>query len=103
MAKFAGANQVTFTSAAPPVRYPHVYGINMPNTKELIAHDKSITDIAVTLSIDQMVYQEIDDLKHAILCDSNITGLDMCCFTGEYVTGNITEEYLDWVESKYSS
>ncbi len=103
MARLAGANKVTFTSAAPPVRYPHVYGINMPSRKELIAHNKTIPEIAETLLIDNMVYQEVDDLKSSIINQTNISDLDLCCFTGEYVTGSVSQEYLDWVEKEYLS
>ena len=103
MARNAGANKVTFTSAAPPIRYPHVYGINMPSRKELIAYNRSIEDIANFLSIDHLIYQEVEDLKLAIIKDSTIKDLDMCCFTGEYVAGNVDSEYLDWVESEYLS
>ncbi len=99
MARIAGANKVTFTSAAPPVRYPHVYGINMPTRAELIAHGRSIDEISDELSADHMVYQKVDDLKAAIVQDTPITELDMSCFTGEYVTGTVTSDYLDWVES----
>ncbi len=99
MAKLAGANKVTFTSAAPPVRYPHVYGINMPTRHELIAFDKSIKDIAGILKVDNLVYQEVDDLKNAITFNSKIEKLEMSCFTGKYITGSVTDEYLDWVES----
>ena len=98
MARIAGANKVTFTSAAPPVRYPHVYGINMPSRNELIAHDRSIDEISNELSADHMVYQKVDDLRRAILHNSAISELEMSCFTGEYVTGSVTSEYLDWVE-----
>jgi len=103
MAKLAGANKVFFTSAAPPIRFPHVYGINMPSKKELIAFDKSVNEIEEILSVDKLVYQEISDLERAILNNSNVNHLDMSCFNGKYVTGNITNEYLDWVESNYSS
>ena len=103
MARTAGANKVTFTSAAPPVRYPHVYGINMPSRKELIAYDRSIKEIADILGIDQMIYQEIDDLKKSIVSGTNIKQLDLSCFNGQYVTGSVTPEYLDWVESEYLS
>ncbi|MGG7466069.1 amidophosphoribosyltransferase [Plantibacter sp. YIM 135347] len=98
MARLAGANKVTFTSAAPPVRYPHVYGINMPSRQELVAHGKKIPDIARELGADNLIYQEIADMKAAILEGSNVTDLEMSCFTGEYVTGTVTPEYLDWVE-----
>ena len=103
MARFAGANKVIFTSAAPPVRFPHVYGINMPSRHELIAHNRSIPEIETILSIDQMIYQEVDDLKKAIINESLIKNLDLSCFTGEYVTGTVTKEYLDWVEKAYLS
>ncbi|MGG7507779.1 amidophosphoribosyltransferase [Plantibacter sp. YIM 135249] len=98
MARLAGANKVTFTSAAPPVRYPHVYGINMPSRQELVAHGKKIPDIARELGADNLIYQEIADMKAAILEGSNVTDLETSCFTGEYVTGTVTPEYLDWVE-----
>lgn len=98
MARAAGANKVTFTSAAPPVRYPHVYGINMPSRQELIAHGRKIPEIADVLGADHMIYQEVDDLFSAITEGSDVTELDMSCFTGEYITGTVTPEYLDWVE-----
>ncbi len=103
MARLAGANKVTFTSAAPPVRFPHVYGINMPSRNELIAHGRTILEISNELATDYLVYQEIDDMKRAIIQDSSIENLDMSCFNGEYITGNITEEYLIWVEKTYLS
>jgi amidophosphoribosyltransferase len=98
MARDAGANKVTFTSAAPPVRYPHVYGINMPSRQELIAHGRKIPEIAAELGADHMIYQEVADLQAAITEGTSIENLDMSCFTGEYVTGTVTEEYLEWVE-----
>ncbi|WP_413357414.1 amidophosphoribosyltransferase [Prochlorococcus marinus] len=103
MAKLAGANKVTFTSAAPPIRFPHVYGITMPSKMELIAHDKSIDQIQETLLADGLVYQKISDLEQSILKGSQVKNLDLSCFNGEYVTGKVTEEYLAWVGSKYSS
>ncbi len=103
MARLAGANKVTFTSAAPPVRFPHVYGINMPSRKELIAHERDIDEIAKELSVDHLVYQAIDDLQSSIIEGSSLSQLDMSCFNGEYITGNITKEYLNWVEKTYLS
>ena len=103
MAREAGAKTVTFTSAAPPVRYPHVYGINMPTKKELVAAGKTIPEIAREIGADHLIYQEIDDLRDAIIEGSDVTELDMSCFTGEYVTGTVTPEYLDWVENNQSS
>jgi amidophosphoribosyltransferase len=98
MARMAGANKVTFTSAAPPVRYPHVYGINMPTRRELIAAGRKIPEIATELGADHLIYQEVEDMESAIIEGSNVTNLEMSCFTGEYVTGTVTQEYLDWVE-----
>jgi amidophosphoribosyltransferase len=98
MARMAGANSVTFTSAAPPVRYPHVYGINMPTRSELVAAGRSIPEIATELGADHLVYQEVADMEAAILEGTDIAGLEMSCFTGDYVTGAVTPEYLDWVE-----
>jgi len=103
MAKDAGANKVFFTSAAPPVRYPHVYGINMPNRDELIAHNRTISEIAVKLEIDNLVYQSIESLRKSIIGDSPIKVLEMSCFTGDYVTGTVNQEYLNWVENEYQS
>lgn len=98
MARAAGANEVTFTSAAPPVRHPHVYGINMPSRRELVAAGKKIPDIARDLGADRLIYQEIGDMKAAICEGSSVTELEMSCFTGEYITGTVTPDYLEWVE-----
>jgi amidophosphoribosyltransferase len=98
MAREAGANKVTFTSAAPPVRFPHVYGINMPTRHELVAHGRKIPEIATELGADYLIYQEVADMEDAILQGSGLSELEMSCFTGEYVTGTVTPDYLDWVE-----
>ncbi|MCR2794138.1 amidophosphoribosyltransferase [Microbacterium sp. zg.Y625] len=98
MARDAGAKTVTFASAAPPVRYPHVYGINMPSRHELVAHGRTIPEIAAELGCDRLVYQEVEDLKAAILEGSDLDDLDMSCFDGRYVTGTVSDEYLAWVE-----
>ncbi|GAA4167461.1 amidophosphoribosyltransferase [Gryllotalpicola koreensis] len=104
MARHAGANKVTFASAAPPVRFPHVYGINMPSRKELVASGRSIPEISAVLGADNLIYQTVDDMKAAILegqmpnGQSAISDLEMSCFTGDYVTGTVSEEYLAWVE-----
>jgi amidophosphoribosyltransferase len=103
MARAAGANKVTFTSAAPPVRYPHVYGINMPSRQELIAHGRKIPEINQVLGSDWLIYQEVEDMKAAILEGSTVTDLEMSCFTGDYVTGTVSPEYLAWVEANQLS
>ncbi|KRA25077.1 amidophosphoribosyltransferase [Microbacterium sp. Root61] len=103
MARDAGAKTVTFASAAPPVRYPHVYGINMPSRQELVAHDRTIPEIAAELGADFLVYQEVEDLKAAILEGSDLDDLDMSCFDGRYITGTVSAEYLAWVEGSQES
>jgi amidophosphoribosyltransferase len=103
MAREAGANKVTFTSAAPPVRYPHVYGINMPTRHELVAHGRRIPEIATVLGADYLIFQEVADMRDAIIEGSDVTDLEMSCFTGEYITGTVTPEYLNWVERTQGS
>jgi len=104
MARDAGALSVTFASAAPPVRYPHVYGINMPSREELVAHGRTIPEIAEALGCDYLVYQEVDDLKAAILEGApDVEDLDMSCFDGRYITGTVSPEYLEWLEETQTS
>ncbi|MFJ6678127.1 amidophosphoribosyltransferase [Microbacterium sp. NPDC091382] len=104
MARDAGAKSVTFASAAPPIRFPHVYGINMPSRHELVAYNRTIPEIAEELGCDYLVYQEIDDLKAAILEGApDVEDLDMSCFDGRYVTGTVSDEYLAWVEGTQES
>jgi amidophosphoribosyltransferase len=103
MARAAGANKVTFASAAPPVRFPHVYGINMPTRQELVASGRKIPEIAREIGADHLIYQEVADMRDAILEGSDVTELEMSCFTGEYVTGTVTDEYLRWVEANQLS
>jgi amidophosphoribosyltransferase len=103
MARSAGANKVTFTSAAPPVRYPNVYGINMPTRAELLAHGRTIDDISDVLGADHVVYQTVENLLESIVENTNIKDLEMSCFDGHYVTGGIDEEYFRWLEQNCSS
>ena len=103
MARDAGANQVTFTSAAPPVRFPNVYGINMPTRAELLAHGRSIDEIAKVLSADHVVYQSVENLKQSIVQNTDLDQLEMSCFDGNYVTGDIDENYLKWLEGNCRS
>jgi len=104
MARTAGARSVIFASAAPPVTYPHVYGINMPSRQELIAHGRTPAEIAAELGADHLVYQTVEGMNRAILAgQSEVTELEQSCFTGEYIAGNVDEEYLDWVEATQSS
>ncbi|WP_430592005.1 amidophosphoribosyltransferase [Humidisolicoccus flavus] len=103
MTRQAGANKVTFTSAAPPVRYPHVYGINMPSRAELVAAGRTIPEVNTALGSDYLVYQEVKDMHAAITGGANFDRLDTSCFTGEYVTGTVSDDYLRWVEANQLS
>ena len=104
MARSAGANSVTFASAAPPVTHPHVYGINMPSRNELIAHGRSAEEIAREMRADHLVYQTVAGMNAAILSgQEKVTQLEESCFTGNYVAGNVDEAYLSWVEATQMS
>ena len=100
MARESGANRVFFASAAPPVRYPNVYGIDMPTRQELIANGRSDEEIAREISADALVYQDLDALKDAVReANPHLTEFETSCFDGNYITGDITREYLDSVEN----
>ena len=104
MARAAGANSVTFASAAPPVLFPHVYGINMPTRQELIAHGRTNREIASVMGADHLVYQTVEGMNRAILAgQTTVTELEESCFTGNYLAGNVSEEYLSYVEATQSS
>jgi amidophosphoribosyltransferase len=96
MARAAGANKVYLASAAPPVRFQNVYGIDMPTQKELIATGRDNDEIAEIIGADALVYQDIDAMERSIT-DLNpaLKQFDTSCFTGEYVTGDITPAYLE--------
>lgn len=98
MARDAGAKNVYVASAAPPVRYPNVYGIDMPAADEFIAHGRSEEEICQEIGADWLVYQDIDDLiKAASKGNPKIHEFDTSCFSGEYVTGDINQDYLDQI------
>ncbi len=95
LAREAGAKKVYFASAAPPVRFPNVYGIDMPAASELIASGRSLEEIRSFIGADWLIYQDLDDLVAACRHDdAAITEFDTSCFSGEYVTGDVTPEYL---------
>ncbi len=96
MARAAGANKVYMASAAPPVRYQNVYGIDMPTQQELIATGRDDEQIARIIGADALIYQDIDSMQKSV-SDLNpaLTNFDNSCFTGEYVTGDITPAYLE--------
>ncbi|QBZ82834.1 Amidophosphoribosyltransferase [Hydrogenovibrio crunogenus] len=96
MARDAGAKKVYFASAAPAVRYPYVYGIDMPSASELVANGREIDEIADYIGADKLFYQDLDDLIEAVWQgNKSIKEFDTSCFSGCYVTGDITQEYLD--------
>ena len=91
MARDAGARKVYMASAAPPVRYPNVYGIDMPTSHELVAHDRTVEQIREIIGCDALIYQDVDAMKRAIgSLNPAIQGFDASCFDGVYVTGDIT-------------
>lgn len=95
MARAAGANKVYFASAAPPVRFPNVYGIDMPTQSELIATGRSDEEIARAIGADSLVYQGLHDMQQAVRdLNPKLSRFEASCFDGEYITGDITAEYL---------
>ncbi|MEO8331766.1 MAG: amidophosphoribosyltransferase, partial [Gallionella sp.] len=103
MARDAGARKVYFASAAPPVRYPNVYGIDMPSPKELIATGRSDEEICREIGADRIIYQDLVDLKAAVSkANPHINSFDASCFDGRYITGDITAAYLNQVEARRS-
>lgn len=99
MAREAGAKKVYFASAAPPVRYPNVYGIDMPSPEEFVAHERNIKQIAEELGVDWLIYQELDDLIDAVNEEKTIPSFDTSCFDGKYITGDIDDSYLYYIDA----
>jgi amidophosphoribosyltransferase len=99
MARDAGANKVYMASAAPPVRFPNVYGIDMPTKDELVAHNRTVEQIREIIGCDALIYQDVDAMKSAVLKLAlkvktghvQLAGFDASCFDGVYVTGDITD------------
>jgi amidophosphoribosyltransferase len=101
MARESGAKKVFFASAAPPVRYPNVYGIDMPTRGELIAYGRTEDEIAKLIGADAVIYQDLDALIEAVQSlNPSIKRFDCSCFDGIYVTGDVSQEYLDGIESR---
>jgi amidophosphoribosyltransferase len=99
MARDSGAKRVIFASAAPPVKFPNVYGIDMPTRHELIAYGRSEEEVCREITADALVYQEVDALKRSI-SDINpaLKDFEASCFDGIYITGDISRDYLDRIE-----
>lgn len=99
MARDAGARKVYFASAAPPVRYPNVYGIDMPTAGELIAHGRDVDEIAKLIGADKLIYQDLNDLIAAVRAGNpTLEDFDSSVFTGEYITHDVDEQYLQQLE-----
>ncbi|MAL96862.1 MAG: amidophosphoribosyltransferase [Alteromonadaceae bacterium] len=99
MARDAGAAKVYFASAAPPVRFPNVYGIDMPAASELIAHNRSVEEIGKLIGADWLVYQDLEDL---VMCaregNTDVETFECSVFDGKYITGDVDQEYLNRLE-----
>ncbi|PID37816.1 MAG: amidophosphoribosyltransferase [Pseudomonadales bacterium] len=102
MAREAGAKKVFFASAAPPVIYPNVYGIDMPSCSELIAFGNSVEEVGKSIGADKLIYQDLQDLLEAVkeTKHSRVEGFDCAVFDGKYVTGDIDDDYLQALEAK---
>jgi amidophosphoribosyltransferase len=101
MARDAGARKVYLASAAPPVRYPNVYGIDMPTSAELVAHNRTVDEIREIIGCDALIYQDVEGMKKAIGSLSNkLAGFDASCFDGVYVTGDITSADITRLNEK---
>lgn len=100
MARDAGAAKVYFASAAPEIRFPNVYGIDMPSATELIAHGREVEEIAESIGADELIFQSIEDLKEAVR-EGNpaLLEFDTAVFDGNYITGDVDQNYLESLES----
>jgi amidophosphoribosyltransferase len=101
MARESGARRVFFASAAPPVRFPNVYGIDMPTRAELIGAHRSDDEIAHEIGADALIYQDLEALKDAVReVNPRLTSFETSCFDGKYITGDVTSAYLDQIEAR---
>jgi len=100
MARDAGAQRVYFASAAPPVRYPNVYGIDMPSASELVAHGRTDHEVQEMIGADRLIFQDLDDLIDAVRKKgkSEVEQFDTSVFSGHYVTGDVSHQYLEQLE-----
>jgi amidophosphoribosyltransferase len=101
MAREVGANKVYMASAAPPVCYPNVYGIDMPAANELIAHDRHVDQICDAIGADGLIYQDLQDLIDSVReLNPDLHQFETSCFDGKYIAGDISENYLSWLSSR---
>jgi amidophosphoribosyltransferase len=100
MAKDVGAKKVIMASCAPPIRYPNVYGIDMPSRAELVAHGRTMEDVAEAIGADLVIFQTLEDLVASVRgLNPSIETFECSVFSGEYVTGGVDQAYLDHLES----
>ena len=105
MARDAGARKVYMASAAPPVRYPNVYGIDMPTSEELVAHDRNVEEIRALIGCDALIYQDVDAMKQAVAQAAAPNaparhGFEASCFDGVYITGDMTAQDIARLNEK---
>ncbi len=101
MARDAGANKVYMASAAPPVRFPNVYGIDMPTREELIAATRSVEEIREFIGADALIYQDIDAMKRVVgALNPKLVSFEASCFDGRYITGDVTDADFATMEAQ---
>ena len=101
MARDSGANKVYFASASPPVRFPNVYGIDMPTRGELLANGRTDEEVCREIGADAVIYQDLPSLIAAVReVNPRLTSFDASCFDGRYITGDVTEDYLNRLEDQ---
>jgi amidophosphoribosyltransferase len=104
MAREAGARKVYMASAAPPVRFPNVYGIDMPTKEELIAHGRSMEEIRQFIGADALIYQDVDAMKRVVnALNPAIRGFEASCFDGVYITGDVSVEDFETMKAQRAS
>ncbi len=104
MAREAGASKVFMASAAPPVRFPNVYGIDMPTKTELIAHGRTMDEIRDYIGCDALIYQDVDAMKRAVhALRPDLKGVEASCFDGHYITGDVSAEDFDAIQTQRAS
>ncbi len=103
MARDSGAKKVYFASASPPIKFPNIYGIDMPNKNDLIANGKNINEVCKEIGADKLIYQDLDDLVYAVQAgNENIKNFETSVFTGEYLT-DVDDKFFQDLEKKRHS
>jgi amidophosphoribosyltransferase len=104
MAREAGARKVYMASAAPPVRFPNVYGIDMPTKEELIAHGRSIEEVREFIGADALIYQDVEAMKRVVAAlNPQLDGFEASCFDGHYITGDVSAEDFETLREQRKS